>query len=115
MEKFNFDPEAAASRAELIGHLKIDRGSEESQRLLEEWAKVGERLVETGALDQFEWHREEAEVYVEAEQTEAALWVLKVALYEIYQQGLDSKAGYFYARIKDLGGDPEDFSDIENG
>ena len=112
MEKFQFDPEAAASRAELVGHLKIDKESEDSKRLLIEWASVGEKLVETGAMDLFKWNWEEAQVYLEAEQKEAAVYVLKGALFEAIQQGRDAETDLFSTYLQQLGEDPDDLSDF---
>lgn len=107
MENFKFNAEAAALRTELVGNLKIDATSEESKRLLEQWAGKGEQLVESGSVDKLEWNKEEAEIYIEADATAAAVGVLRVALFEAEQQGNTAEASYFSRRLKDLGEDPD--------
>jgi hypothetical protein len=113
MENFKFDPEASALRTELVGNLKIDRHSGESRRLLETWAEKGERLVESGALDRFAWHHEEAEVYLEADAMEEAIWVLKTALYEAIHEGRPEEISYFSDQLRMLGENPDDLSEFE--
>jgi len=113
MENYKFDPEVAAFRAELVGNLKIDPNSPESRKLLGEWADKGEQLVASGALDRFAWHHEEAEVYLEAEAREAALWVLKTALYEALHEDRPEEISYFAGRLRELGEDPDDLSELE--
>ena len=111
--KFEFSPEVAAFRAELVGNLKIDRASAESKRLLAEWAAEGEKLVQAGQLDQFAWNKEEAEVYFEADAEEAGLWVLKGALFEAIHQERAEEISYFAERLRELGADPDDLSEFE--
>jgi len=113
MEHFKFDPEHAAFRAELIGNLKIDLTSKESIKLLQEWAAQGERLVTAGALDRYAWHHEEAEVYLEAGAMDAAVWVLKTALYEAIHEDRTEEISYFAHRLRELGEDPGDLREIE--
>jgi len=113
MENFKFDPESSAFRAELVGNLRIDCKSEESRRLLAEWAMKGEQLVESGALDRFAWHREEAEIYLEAEAMEEAIWVLKTALYEAIHEDRQEEVSYFSSRLRELGENPDDLIEFE--
>lgn len=106
-EKFSFDPEKAALRAELVGNLKIDKNSEESKRLLNQWAEIGESLVSNGSLDSFQWNREEAEVYLDAELNEEAIWVMENALYEAQMTGRSEEEFYFRDCLTQLGVDPD--------
>ncbi|MDE2019036.1 MAG: hypothetical protein KGJ13_01665 [Patescibacteria group bacterium] len=111
-EKFEFNPEDAAFRAELIGNLKIDVQSYESKRLLESWAIKGEQLVESGAIDTFQWHQESADMYREAGLIEGAIWVLKQAAVEARQLGREDLSKEFQRQLVDLGADPDDLNDI---
>jgi hypothetical protein len=113
MEDFKFDAEASAFRAELVGNLKIDSHSKDSRRLLEMWATKGEELVASGALDRFEWHHEEAEVYLEAGAREAAIWVLRTALFEAIHEERPEEISYFSDRLHELGENPDDLSEFE--
>jgi hypothetical protein len=106
-EKFSFDPEKAALRAELVGNLKIDKNSEESKRLLNQWAEIGEDLILSGSLDSFQWNKEEVEVYLDAELNEEAIWVMENALYEAQMMGRLEEEFYFRDRLAELGVNPD--------
>jgi hypothetical protein len=111
-ETYQFEPEDAAFRTELIGNLKINRSSEDSKRLLGEWADRGQRLVESGVLDLFAWNKEEARVYAEAGAIPEAIWVLKLALIEAIQQGREEEIRNFTALLEELGADPDDLGEV---
>jgi hypothetical protein len=107
-ERFNFNPEESAFRAELIGNLKIDPKSPESKRLLEQWAIKGEKA------DSLQWCQESVDVYKEAEVFEYAIYALKCGLIDAVQQGNEFMANSFRKQIEELGGDPDNFDDVYN-
>jgi hypothetical protein len=114
-EKLPFDPEDAGFRTELIGNLKLDPESEESKNLINEWLVKNDIREEQGVLDRFTRAHEEAELYLEAEAYEAAVWVMKTALVEALEQDKLEEIAYFRQKLSDLGEDPNDLDEIYNG
>ena len=70
-------------------------------------------MVRTDALDKFTWNREEAEVYLEADAKEEAVWVWRGALYEAIYQGRDEEISYFRGRLTELNENPDDLREFE--
>src|ERR1700722_13604323 len=109
-EKISFDPEKAALRAELVGNLKVDKNSAESEKLLNTWAATGEELVSSGSLDSFAWNREEVELYLEADLEKEAIWIMQSAFFEAHMTGRSEEESYFRNRLAGFGKNPDDIT-----